>query len=123
MSIAENLLKIKSSSSKVKEQFEDIKKYCLGLSHNVLHSDRMNDNPEFIFNYDIKKWADDEEGILSNYRNISPVKLKFIVLEKQNRLIEDKLNIFGNSLVGVLQTIKRIPRTSLWRTPILIDHF
>ncbi|RZD43878.1 MAG: radical SAM protein [Thaumarchaeota archaeon] len=121
-SIAENLLKFKLSSNKVKEQFEDIKKYCFGLSHNVLNSDRMDDNPEFIFNYDIKKWDANDEEILSNCRNISPVKLKFIVSEKQNQLIEDKLNIFGRSLEGILQTIKRIPRKNLWRTPIPVNH-
>jgi radical SAM superfamily enzyme YgiQ (UPF0313 family) len=122
MSIAEKLLKQQLTFEGIKEQFENIKNYCFGLSHNVLSSNRMNDNPEFIFNYDVKRWGDSSEGILTNYQNLSPVKLRFILTEKQNKMIQDKLEIYGNSPAGLLQTIKRIPRQNLWRVPIFENH-
>ena len=121
MSISKTLLQNQTNFDTIKEEFENIEKYCFGLSHNILSETRMNDNPEFVFNYDIGKWAKSSEKKLLDFKYDTPSKLKFILTKKQNNMIEDKLQIFGNSSTGLLQTIKRIPRQNLWRIPISIN--
>ena len=39
----------------LEEQFLTITNYCRGLSYNILGKDRMDTNPEFVFNYDVTK--------------------------------------------------------------------
>jgi len=121
MSIAKDLLKKQTHFDSIEEQFEDIEKYCFGLSHNVLSSTRMSDNPEFHFNYDVAKWINSENKLFNFKHNVQS-KLKFILTTKQNVMIQDKLQIFGNSSTGLLQTIKRIPRQNLWRIPICVNQ-
>ena len=121
MSIAKDLLKKQTHFDSIEEQFEDIEKYCFGLSHNVLSSTRMSDNPEFHFNYDVGKWINSENKLFNFKHNVQS-KLKFILTTKQNVMIQDKLQIFGNSSTGLLQTIKRIPRQNLWRIPICVNQ-
>jgi hypothetical protein len=121
MSIAKDLLKKQTHFDSIEEQFEDIEKYCFGLSHNVLSSTRMSDNPEFHFNYDVGKWINSESKLF-NFKHNVQAKLKFILTRKQNVMIQDKLQIFGNSSTGLLQTIKRIPRQNLWRIPICVNQ-
>jgi hypothetical protein len=35
-------------------------------------------------------------------------------------MIEDKLEIFGNTTAGRSQVIKRMPITMLWRKPVIL---
>ena len=46
-------------------QFNNVANFCRGKGHNPLGSNRLETNPEFIFNYDIPKWLDDNYDKLS----------------------------------------------------------
>tara|TARA_B110001454_G_scaffold55789_1_gene54531 strand:- start:477 stop:635 length:159 start_codon:yes stop_codon:yes gene_type:complete len=45
------------------------------------------------------------------------MKIRFNITQEQFDIVENKLEIFGNSDVGMGQVIKRIPRQMLWRKP------
>ena len=49
------------------------------------------------------------------------LKIKFMLNEKQFKIVEDKLKIFGNNQVGRSQAIKRTPVEILWRKPIIVS--
>jgi len=86
---------------------------------NPLGKDRMFTNPEFDFEHDLINWLKNENKSLTNFKMNTKIKIKFILNEKQFKIVEDKLEIFGNSPSGRSQVIKRTPIEMLWRTPII----
>ena len=44
------------TSEKIDGEFDAISKYCVGSCHNIFGQDRMDTNPEFIYNFDILNW-------------------------------------------------------------------
>jgi radical SAM superfamily enzyme YgiQ (UPF0313 family) len=102
-------------------QFADISNYCKGVSHNPFGEDRMQTNPEFNFTYDISNWLKDNNcSSLEQFKMGSTSKFKFIFSEKQFKILEDKLEVFGNNQIGRSQAIKRTPVEMLWRKPEII---
>ena len=116
---AENLLKKQNMfNNEVQTQFKGITNFCYGLSHNLLGDDRMTQNPEFIFSYDIQKWLNNlDELPLSNFKFNSPQKIRFVFTDEQYQVSEEKKSIFGNSPAGLAQVIKRMPARMHWRNP------
>ena len=104
---------------KLENQFNEVTKYCKGLSHNTLGPSRMETNPEFIFDYDILSWlAPDNNSSLETFKLKNPMKVKFNISQEQYDVVENKKEIFGDTDIGRGQVIKRIPRQMLWRKPI-----
>ena len=79
----------------------------------------MKTNPSYQFKFNLRKWVNDpNETPLSNFKLSLPSKLEFRITEEQFKVVEDKIDIFGNSTIGMAQVIKRIPRKMLWRNPV-----
>ena len=106
---------------KLSKKIYDVANYCRGLSHNPLGKDRMLINPEFTFEYDIKKWVNDKgESRLSEFRFSSPAKIAFRFTSKQFKIVQDNINLYGNRIVGMSQALNRIPSHALWRQPVIM---
>jgi hypothetical protein len=96
--------------------------YCRGLGYNILGKDRMETEPKFIFHYDIMAWMN--SGIsssLSNFKNIKRKKIGFKLTDEQFNLVEDNLEIFGNTAAGRSQVIKVVPESKWWRKPVVVS--
>ena len=111
-------------SSENEKQYKAISEYCKSISHNPLGRDRMNTNPEFLFEYDIISWLNSGSGKpLKDFKNDSPRKIVFQLSDEQFKFIEDKLDIFGDTTEGKSQVIKRSSMDLLWRKPIMSGGF
>ena len=108
----------KKNDPKFQIQLNDVSNYCRGLCHNIMGSDRLNTNPEYELNYDITPWLDNPEELsLENFVFSTPQKIIFTLTDEQFTIVDDELNIYGNSPVGRGQALKRIPINKLWRKP------
>ena len=111
-------------SPEIEKQYKAISEYCKSISHNPLGRDRMNTNPEYLFEYDIISWLNSVSGKpLKDFKNDSPRKIVFQLSDEQFKFIEDKLNIFGDTTEGKGQVIKRSSLDLLWRKPIMSNWF
>jgi len=120
ISIAKEILEDNNKlSDQIKPQFNSVANFCRGISFNPLGKDRMSTNPEFDFEYDLINWLKNENKSLTNFKMNTETKIKFILNEKQFKIVEDKLEIFGNNKSGRSQAIKRTPVEMLWRTPLI----
>ena len=118
---AYNLLKKSLDSDKKTEmQFKSISDYCRGLSHNVMGNDRMKTNPEYEFNYDVKKWVNEKNDSNIEKFKISPTKFSFTLSEEQFNVVQDNIEVYGDSQIGKSKALKMIPIQKLWRFPVLI---
>lgn len=117
--IAYELLQEKKSiDDELNLQFNDISNYCRGLGFNTLGQNRLDTIPESEFHYDLIAWLKDDDDLkLEKFRLTKPSRIKFILTLEQYKLVQDKLNIFGNTTVGRSQAIKRTPLEMLWRKP------
>lgn len=107
---------------KLNKKIIDVANYCRGLSHNPLGVDRMSTNPEFTFEYDIKKWLTDKGGSrLSEFSFSSPATIAFRFTIEQFKIVQDNVNLYGNKIVGISQALNRIPSHALWRQPVLME--
>ena len=105
----------------IKKQFHEIANYCRGKCHNPLGKDRMNTNPDFVFNYDINKWLDDVTNYsLDKFELKEPLKLKFTLTDEQFKIIEDNVELFGYTTVGYTRALKHVHERIFWRNPILL---
>jgi len=122
LQISENMLnKNNKMSNHVNQQFSSISNYCRGLGHNILGKDRMQTEPKFILDYDIMTWMN--SGIsspLSNFKNIKKKEIEFKLTDDQYNLVEDNIEIFGDTPSGRSQVIKVVPESKLWRRPVKV---
>lgn len=101
-----------------KIELHDIANYCQGLSHNILGEDRMDTNPNFDFLYDIQKWLyDKNEKPISDFRFSTNTKILFELEPIQYKTIQNALESFPNTTVGLSQAFKSFPIQMLWRNP------
>lgn len=123
LDIAFSLLKeTKNYGYSLELQFNDVANYCRGISHNTLKGNRMSTNPEFTFNYDIPRWLKNTaDSKLNNFKYFSPKRIAFKLTDKQFKLVQDNLAVYGDSPVGRSQTLKVVPREMLWRRPIIVN--
>ena len=123
LQISENILNQNNKiSERVNQQFCSVSDYCRGLGYNILGKDRMETEPKFIFHYDIMAWMN--SGIsssLSNFKNIKRKKIGFKLTDEQFNLVEDNLEIFGNTAAGRSQVIKVVPESKWWRKPVVVS--
>ena len=127
LKIAESLL-IENNKFDVdtKEEFCDVSNYCRGLSFKPLNLNRMEFSPEFTFHYNIAKWLQNTDKDLKHFKE-SPSKIKFSFSKEQFRIVEDGLNICGETMVGKSRIFRWIPPNTIWRIPfkdgkILREH-
>ena len=115
--IANNLLKENNQfSMEIQNQFQTIENFCRGTCHNPLGENRMNTNPEFILKYDVKKWLSSEKP-LSDFKFSDPINTSFILTPEQYKVIQDTLDMYGDTLVEKTKVLKMIAQHHLWRSP------
>jgi len=103
---------------KLEMQFQSISDYCRGLSHNVMGNDRMKTNPEYQFHYDIKNWVNEKNDLdIENFK-ISPTKISFMLSNEQFNVVQDNIDVYGDTQVGKSKALKMIPIQKLWRYPV-----
>ena len=114
---AYNLLK-KSGVEKFEIPFKSISDYCRGLSHNVMGNDRMTTIPEYEFDYDVKSWIDEKNNSSIEKFKIWPKKFSFILTNEQFNVVQNNIDVYGNSQIGKSKALKMIPIQKLWRIPV-----
>jgi len=108
------------------EEFLAVSNYCKGLSYNIIGKDRMSTNPEFVFDYDIKKWLENNKTSLRENKLDSPSKIKFCLSQEQYEEIQQKLDVYNDKISAWIQDRKGGGFVSLiqqfWRQPLLVTH-
>jgi radical SAM superfamily enzyme YgiQ (UPF0313 family) len=104
------------------QEFTDVSNYCRGLSHNILGKNRFTTNPTYQFSHDITSWLKNNNDLkLEKFYHAFYSKIEFKISEEQFKVVEDKIEIFGSSSIGMAQVIKRIPRKMLCRIPVELN--
>jgi radical SAM superfamily enzyme YgiQ (UPF0313 family) len=116
---ANNLLKNSLNFNKKHiNQFQAISDYCRGLSHNVMDNDRMKTNPEYLFNYDVKNWVQEKNSLdIENFK-IESTNIVFLLSTEQFNVVQDNIDVYGDSQIGKSKALKMIPIQKLWRSPV-----
>jgi len=122
LKIAENLLIQKNEFDlETKEEFEDISNYCRGLSFKPLNINRMELSPEYSFHYNIKKWLENPKKDLKYFKE-DLIKIKFSFTKDQFKIVEDALNMCGNTSVGKSRIFRWIQPDAIWRVPFELKN-
>ena len=111
------LKKSEMINDKLEIQFKAVSDYCRGLSYNVLGKDRMKTIPEYKFEYDIQRWIDEKNDIDIEKFKIWPKKLSFVLTEEQFEVVQNNIDVYGDSQIGKSKALKMIPIKLLWRVP------
>jgi len=115
------LSKSKKMDDTLKEQIIDVVNFTRGMSYDPMGSNRMNDNPNYSFQYDILSWLNDSTDLLlSNFKLDTKLNISFKFTEEQFRTVEDALDIYGHSKVGKAQVLKTVSRHLLFRNPVIV---
>ena len=124
LNLAINLLKEENKfDPQTEKQFLDISNFCIGLSFDPISQERMKNNYECIFHYDIEKWLKSTKNeTLDNFLFVNPQKISFELTNEQFIFVNEKINIFGNTVNGLSQALKRIPLKKLWRNPVKLPE-
>ena len=101
-------------------QFKDVANFCRGKGHNPLGKNRMQDNPEYVFQYDIPSWLDDKLGKkLEEFKFPHNQKIMFGFSKSQFNTVQDALDRYPDTMSGKGLALKSISMKDLWRKPIL----
>ena len=122
-SVLENSKKLLIEQNKFDDQtskeFLEISNFCIGISNNPLGDNRMKTNYQFDFKYDIQKWVNDTSDLtLKDFQFKSSQNISFELTLEQFEFVEEKIQIFGKTMNGLSQCLKRIPTKTLWRIPV-----
>ena len=103
-------------------QLKNIINYCIGLGHNTLGDDRMSTNPEFLFDYDIENWLNDNNNkTLNEFRFPKKRVILFQFSIKNSKLIQNEVDR-QNIDSGMGQALKNIPLQKQFRKPKAISQ-
>ena len=101
-------------------QFKTVANYCRGISFDILGEHRMTNNPKYEFEYDVVKWLQDSSSLhLEHFKFSKKSNIEFILTDEQFRIVQDNIDMYGDTPAGKSQVIKRLPRKFLWRKPTL----
>ena len=104
-------------------QFESVANYCKGLSHNVLGQDRLDTNPQYEFEYDIPSWLSPKTNLkLNNFKLDAKLKISFQLDDEQFKMVQDNIDVYGHSRIGIGKTLKMLPNQKLWRHPLVTSN-
>ncbi len=125
LKIAHDLLEENNKlTNEVQTQFKEIGNYCRGKCHNPLGKDRMETNPKFVFNYDIDRWLEEKRDVLqlTEFRVSNPKEIIFSLTNEQFKIIEDNIEVFGDTVVGYTKALKMVPEQMFWRRNLARDN-
>jgi uncharacterized radical SAM superfamily protein len=116
---AKHLLESNSDcNNEILKQFDEISKFTLGCSFNPLEKDRMFNNPEYIFTYDIESWLKDgSDKPLTSFKFPYAQKIIFKFSDLQFKVVQDTLNRYPDNMSGRGLALKSISMHDLWRKP------
>lgn len=116
--VARRLLGQRGLSAEGEAQLAEVANYCRGITYRVLHEDRMAQNPQADFRYDIEAWIRDETGkTLDQFALPTPQRISFRLSADQVSLIDGLLATHGNTRAGRGQAVRLVPVNMLWRRP------
>ena len=122
ISMAYELLKSQNFSPEIEKQFVSVSNYSRGLAHNALGDDRMATNPEYDFEYDVISWLIDKNNFPLNHFKLNSIsKIIFKLTDEQFKIVQDNIEVYGNTDVGRSKALKMIPIQKLWRHPVIIS--
>ena len=106
-------------TKEIENEFANIADYSRGTCFNPLGLDRMETNPEFLFNYDVSKWLSDttDNLFLKDCKISSPDKMTFRLSSEQFKIIKDTLEMYSDTIIGKTKVLKMVSQQTLWRTP------
>ena len=110
-----------SHKKQIKEEFRDISNYCRGTSFKPLEPNRMELSPEYSFHYNITKWLKNPNKDLKYFKEY-PFKIKFSFTKDQFKIIEDSLNMCGNTSVGKSRIFRWLEPDTIWRVPFELKN-
>jgi radical SAM superfamily enzyme YgiQ (UPF0313 family) len=115
-----NLIKkLTGFNEELESEFKSVTNFSRGLSHNVLGQDRLKTNPEYYFKYDIPKWLSPKNTKKLNELKLdSKTKVSFALDNEQYKIVQDNIDVYGDSDIGRSKTLKMTPNQKLWRKPL-----
>ena len=119
---ARHLLESNSDcNNEILKQFDEISKFTLGCSFNPLGKDRMFNNPEYIFTYDIESWIKAGTGKpLTSFKFSHAQKIIFKFSDLQFKAVQDTLDRYPGNMSGRGLALKSISMHDLWRKPYAV---
>ena len=97
-------------------KFGQIERYCCAKAFNLFGEDRLNTVPELDLTYDIGNWlADADLRPLEYFEMERPGRVRFVITPQQFRVVEDVMEQFGRSTLGLGKVITRVNPDTLWR--------
>ena len=103
----------------LESEFKSVTNFARGLSHNVLGEDRLETNPEYYFMYDIPRWLSPKNTKKLNELKLdSKIKVSFALDDEQYKIVQDNIDVYGDSHIGRSKTLKMTPNQKLWRKPL-----
>jgi radical SAM superfamily enzyme YgiQ (UPF0313 family) len=121
---AQDLLKKHHSGEDKFVQLKQVIRYCKGISSNLLGDNRLERVFYSKFIFDIKSWIADYEGrgLTSFTFQDKEGVFKFELSKDRYETIENALNQFGRSSMGVGKVLNRVRPDALWRTALLLPQ-
>ena len=111
----------KKIDESVNQQFLSVSRYCQGLGYNILGKDRMQTEPKFFLDYNVMAWMNAKtSSSLNNFKNKNGKEIIFKLTKEQFDLVQDNLEIFGDTPTGRSQVIKVVPESKWWRHSVTI---
>jgi radical SAM superfamily enzyme YgiQ (UPF0313 family) len=113
------LIENNTFSQDIQNEFFDISNYCRGTCLNPLGIDRMETNPEYLFNYDVSKWLSDKNDnlFLEDCKFPSSCKMTFTLTNEQFEIMKDTLERYGDTIIGKSKVLDMVSQQTLWRIP------
>jgi radical SAM superfamily enzyme YgiQ (UPF0313 family) len=104
----------------VERQFQNIVNYCNGQSHNLFGKDRMETNPNYKFEYDVKNWVSNDKNLpLDSFMFPKSQLIHFVFSKKQFDIIENDMKKFGKDNTGISRMLFDINIETILRTTVL----
>lgn len=106
-----------------REKLDQIEQFCRSKMFNLFGADRLDTVPEVELGFDIDAWLrDTERRKLENYKFPRQLRVRFILTSQQHAAVENSLEQFGRTTLGLGKTIIRIGPDTLWRQAELAEH-
>mgnify|MGYP007053899183 CR=1 FL=1 len=62
----------------------------------------------------MKKWLENKNTNLNNFKT-SPIKIKFSFSKEQYNIVQDGLDLCGDTMVGKSRIFRWVPPNTIWR--------
>jgi hypothetical protein len=97
-------------------KFDQVEHYCRGKAFNLFGEDRLDTVPELDLTYDVDSWLSDPDlQPLEHFEMSRPRRVRFVITPQQFQVVEDVMEQFGRSALGLGKVITRVNPDTLWR--------